>query len=147
MEKKTREELAEELHMNVKTMRESRRYVENLEIIAGNLGDDAEKFEKILDKLSRNKKEKLSNSQIAAIAKLLPDMQRTICEKIVQRPQNAKTIVNTYLDTNVRTTIEIPASVNDWLSDCASVYGMSKGKYIAKMLTNLYERENEENGE
>lgn len=147
MEKKTREELAKELHMNVKTMRESRRYVENLEIIAGNLGDDAEKFEKILDKLSRNKKEKLSNSQIAAIAKLLPDMQRTICEKIVQHPQNAKTIVNTYLDTNVRTTIEIPASVNDWLSDCASVYGMSKGKYIAKMLTNLYERENEENGE
>ena len=38
MEKKTRKQLAEELHMNVKTMRESRRYVENLEIIAGNLG-------------------------------------------------------------------------------------------------------------
>lgn len=147
MEKKTRKELAEELHMNVKTMRESRRYVENLATIAGNLGDNAEKFEEILDKLSRNKKEKLSNSQVAAIARLLPDMQRTICEKIIEHPQNAKTIVNNWLDTSVRTTIEIPASVNDWLSDCAAVYGMSKGKYIAKMLTNLYERENGENGE
>lgn len=147
MEKKKRKELAEDLHMNVKTMRENRRYAENLEIIAGNLGDDAEKFEEILDKLSRNKKEKLSNSQVAAIARLLPEMQRTICEKIIQHPQNAKTIVNNYLDTNVRTTIEIPASVNDWLSDGAAVYGMSKGKYIAKMLTNLYERENGENGE
>lgn len=56
MEKKTRKELAEDLHMNVKTMRENRRYVENLEIIAGNLRDDAEKFEEILDKLSRNKR-------------------------------------------------------------------------------------------
>lgn len=91
MEKKTRKQLAEELHMNVKTMRESRRYVENLEIIAGNLGEDAEKFEEILDKLSKNKKGKLSNSQVAAIARLLPDMQRTICEKIIQHPQNAKT--------------------------------------------------------
>lgn len=146
MEKKTRKQIAEELNVNVKTLRSYVNYAENLRIIAENLGDNAEKFEETIDKISRNKKERLSNSQIDTLAKLPAELQISICERIIRFPHNAKRIVNNRLDTNVRTTIEIPASVNDWLSDCASVYGMSKGKYIAKMLTNLYERENEEDG-
>lgn len=141
---KTKKQLAEDLHMNVKTMREKKRYSENLEIIKCNIGEDGKKFEEIIENLSRNKKEKISNGQIAMLAELPLEVQRQICKKIVEHPENAKRIVNNWLNSMIKTTVQIPALVNEWLGEQAVENGLSKGKYIAAMLIDLYKRENEE---
>lgn len=142
--KKTKKEIAEDLHMNLKTMRAKAKYVDDLEMICQNLGDDGKKFEEILEHLERNKKRKISNAQLATLARLPPELQKDICKKIIAHPQNAKKVINTWIDTPIKTTIEIPASVNEWLVDQAERYGLSKGKYIAAMLINLYNKENRE---
>ncbi len=56
-EKKTRQQLANELEINVKTMRNAIRYTHNIESIERNIGEErAKKFDDIVKRLHRNKK-------------------------------------------------------------------------------------------
>lgn len=145
-EKKTRQQLADELNINVKTMRNAIKYTRNIESIEKNIGDErAKKFADIIKKLNRNKKEKISDEQIRQLSRLSPEEQIRIVDLIIGHPQNAKRIINNaipYCQTKI--TITLPFFVNDWLDDFAYDVDMSKGKYIENLLIGLFENAHKE---
>ena len=129
-EKKTRQELADELNINVKTMRNAIRYTRNIESIEKNIGEEkAKKFADIIKKLNRNKKEKVSDEQIRQLSRVSPEEQIRIVDLIIGHPQNAKRIINNaipYCQTKI--TVKLPSFVSDWLDSSACDFGMSKGR-------------------
>lgn len=145
-EKKTRQQLADELNINVKTMRNAIRYTRNIESIEKNIGDErAKKLADIVKKLNRNKKEKISDEQIMQLSMVSPQEQIRIVDLIIGHPQNAKRIINNaipYCQTKI--TVTLPSFVSDWLDNSAYDLGMSKGKYIEKLLIGLFENEHRE---
>lgn len=145
-EKKTRQQLADELNINVKTMRNAIRYTRNIESIEKNIGDErAKKFADIVEKLNRNKKEKISDEQIMQLSMVSPQEQIRIVDLIIGHPQNAKRIINNaipYCQTKI--TVTLPSFVSDWLDSSAYDFGMSKGKYIEKLLIGLFENAHKE---
>lgn len=145
-EKKTRQQLADELNINVKTMRNAIKYTRNIESIEKNIGDErAKKFADIIKKLNRNKKEKISDEQIRQLSRLSPEEQIRIVDLIIGHPQNAKRIINNaipYCQTKI--TITLPSFVSDWLDDFAYDVDMSKGKYIENLLIGLFENAHKE---
>lgn len=145
-EKKTRQQLADELNINVKTMRNAIKYTRNIESIEKNIGDErAKKFADIIKKLNRNKKEKISDEQIRQLSRVSPEEQIRIVDLIIGHPQNAKRIINNaipYCQTKI--TITLPSFVSDWLDDFAYDVDMSKGKYIENLLIGLFENAHKE---
>lgn len=146
-EKKTRQQLADELNINVKTMRNAIRYTQNIENIEQNIGDDkAEKFNEIIKKLNRNKKDKISAEQIFHLSNVSPEEQIRIVDRIIGHPQNAKRIINNAIPyCRTKITVTLPSFVSDWFEDAAYDVGLSKGRYIEKLLIGLYENENKDN--
>jgi len=70
-EKKTKQELADYIGINVKTMRNSCRYAENITKIEKNIGEErAKKFNKVIKSLHKNKKEKISDEQIRQLSRV-----------------------------------------------------------------------------
>lgn len=140
-ERKTRQQLADELNINVKTMRNAIRYTNNIESIGGNIGEErAKKFADIVKKLHRNKKEKVSDEQITQLSMVSPEEQIRIVDLIIGHPQNAKQIINNAIPyCRTKITVTLPSFVNEWLDSAASDVGMSKGKYIEKLLIGLCE--------
>lgn len=140
-ERKTRQQLADELNINVKTMRNSIRYVQNIESIEKNIGEErAEKFADIMKKLNRNKKEKVSDEQIRQLSMVSSKEQIRIVDLIIGHPHNAKRIINNaipYCKTKI--TVALPSYISDWFEGEASDYDLPKGKYIEKLLIGLYE--------
>lgn len=145
-EKKTRQQLADELDINVKTMRNYIRHVNYLEIIEKNIGQErAEKFNEILSKLDKNKKEKISEEQIFQLSNVSPEEQIRIVDRIIGHPRNAKRIINNVIPyCRIKTTVTLPSFISDWLEDAARDVGLSKGRYIEKLLIGLYENENKD---
>lgn len=138
-DKKTKQELAEELNVNVKTMRNSVRYIEHLDNIEKNIGkEQAEKFNDILDKLYKNKKKKVSDEQIMQLSRTSPTEQNRIVNLIIRYPQNAKQIINNALPLcKTKITVTLPAFINEWY-DCKAISaGISKSKYIETLLINF----------
>lgn len=73
-DKKTKQQLAEELNINVKTMRNAGRYIEYIENIEKNIGEEkAEKLNDIIYNLQKNKKENVSYEQIKQLSMALPE--------------------------------------------------------------------------
>lgn len=146
-EKKTRQQLADELNVNVKTMRNSIRFVNNLEIIEKNIGQEkADKLNEIINKLNRNKKEKISDEQIFQLSNVSPEEQIRIVNLIIGHPQNAKRIINNAIPyCRTKITVTLPSFVSDWFEGAACDVGLSKGRYIEKLLIGLYENENKDN--
>lgn len=146
-EKKTRQQLADELNINVKTMRKAIRYTQNIENIEQNIGDDkAEKFNEIIKKLNRNKKDKISDEQICHLSNVSPEEQIRIVDLIIGHPQNAKRIINNAIPyCRTKITVTLPSFVSDWFEGAACDVGLSKGRYIEKLLIGLYENENKDN--
>lgn len=140
-ERKTRQQLADELNINVKTMRNAVRYVQNIESIEKIIGKErAEKFADIMSNLNRNKKENISDEQIKQLSLVSPKEQIRIVDLIIKHPHNAKRIINNaipYCKTKI--TVTLPSFVSDWLDGKASDIDLSKGKYIEKLLIGLYE--------
>jgi len=90
-EKKTKKELADYIGINVKTMRNSCRYAENIKVIEDNIGvERAKKFDDVIKSLHKNKKEKISDEQIRQLSKVSPQEQIRIVDLIIGHPQNAK---------------------------------------------------------
>lgn len=143
-EKKTRQQLADELNINVKTMRNSIRLVHNIESIEKNIGEKrAKKFNEIIKKLNRNKKEKISDEQILQLSKVSPEEQIRIVDLIIGHPQNAKRIINNAIPyCRTKITVTLPYFVSDWLEGAAYDVELTKGRYIEKILIGLYEKEN-----
>lgn len=143
-EKKTRQQLADELNINVKTMRNAIRFTQNVESIERNIGDErAEKFNEIIKRLNRNKKEKISDEQILQLSKVSPEEQIRIVDRIIGHPQNAKRIINNAIPyCRTKTTVTLPSFISDWLEGAACDVGLSKGRYIEKLLIGLYENKN-----
>lgn len=145
-EKKTRQQLADELNINVKTMRNAIRYTRNIESIEKNIGvERAKKFAGIVKELHRNKKERVSDEQIRQLSRVSPEEQIRIVDLIIRHPQNAKRIINNaipYCKTQI--TVTLPSFISDWFDSAACDAGMSKGKYIEKLLIGLYKSEHEE---
>lgn len=141
--KKTRQQLADELEINVKTMRNAIRYTHNIEKIEENIGEERSiKFSDIMKKLYRNKKERVSDEQIRQLSMVSPKEQIRIVDLIIGHPQNAKRIINNaipYCKTKI--TVTLPSFVSDWFDSAACDAGMSKGKYIEKLLIGLYEND------
>ena len=131
-EKKTKQELADYIGINVKTMRNSCRYADNIKVIEDNIGvERAKKFDGVIKSLRKNKKEKISDEQIR---------QLRMVDLIIGHPQNAKRIINNaipYCKTQI--TVTFPSFISDWYDGAAYDVGMSKGKYIEKLLIGLYE--------
>lgn len=131
-EKKTKQQLADFIGINVKTMRNSCRYAENIKIIEENIGvERAKKFDDIVSSLEKNKKEKISDEQIRQLSRVSPQEQIRIVDLIIGHPQNAKRIINNaipYCQTKIKVTL--PSFISDWLDGSAYDFGMSKGKYI-----------------
>lgn len=148
-EKKTRQQLADYIGINVKTMRNSCRYVDNITRIEKNIGEErAKKFDDVIKSLHKNKKEKISDEQIRQLSKVSPQEQIRIVDLIIGHPQNAKRIINNaipYCSTKI--TVTLPSFISDWLDSAAYDVGMSKGKYIEKLLTGLYENEHREDSD
>lgn len=146
-EKKTRQQLADELNVNVKTMRNAIRYTQNIENIEQNIGDDkAEKFNEIIKKLNRNKKDKISDEQICHLSNVSPEEQIRIVDLIIGHTQNAKRIINNAIPyCRTKITVTLPSFVSDWFEGAACDVGLSKGRYIEKLLIGLYENENKDN--
>lgn len=140
-EKKTRQQLADELNINVKTMRNAIRYTRNIESIEKNIGEErAEKFADVVKNLHRNKKEKVSDEQIMQLSRVSPEEQIRIVDLIIGHPQNAKQIINNAIPyCRTKVTVTLPSSVSEWLDSAASDVGMSKGKYIEKLLIEFCE--------
>ena len=145
--KKTRQQLADELNINVKTMRNSIRFVNNLEIIEKNIGQEkADKLNEIMNKLNRNKKEKISDEQIFQLSNLSPEEQIKIVDRIIGHPKIAKRIINNAIPyCRTKITVTLPSFVSEWLEGAALDVGLSKGRYIEKLLIGLYENENKDN--
>lgn len=135
-DKKTKQELAEELNINVKTMRNYVRYAQYLENIEKNIGkEQAEKFNDILDKLYKNKKENISNEQVMQLSKIPPTEQKRVVNLIIKNPQNAKQIINNELPLcKTKITVTLPAFINEWYGYKAMYAGISKSKYIEELL-------------
>ena len=145
-EKKTRQQLADELNINVKTMRNAIRYTRNIESIGRNIGEGkAKEFADVIKRLNRNKKEKISDEQIMLLSMVSAEEQIRIVDLIIGHPQNAKRIINNaipYCQTKI--TVTLPSFISDWYDSAACDVGMSKGKYIEKLLIGLYENEHKE---
>ncbi len=139
--KKTKQELADYIGINVKTMRNSCRYADNIKVIEDNIGvERAKKFDDVIRSLQKNKKEKISDEQIRQLSKVSPQEQVRIVDLIIGHPQNAKRIINNaipYCKTQI--TVTLPSFISDWYDGAAYDVGMSKGKYIEKLLIGLYE--------
>jgi len=142
-EKKTRQQLANELEINVKTMRNAIRYTHNIESIEKNIGEDrSKKFDDVIRSIHKNKKEKISDEQIRQLSMVSPQEQIRIVDLIIGHPQNAKRIINNaipYCKTKI--TVTLPSFISDWLEVAAWDVGLSKGKYIEKLLIGLYEND------
>ncbi len=140
-EKKTRQQIADELEINVYQV------TNNIESIKRNIGEErAKKFEDIVKKLHRNKKEKVSDEQIMQLSMVSPEEQIRIADLIIKHPQNAKSTINNAIPyCRTKITVTLPSFVNDWLDSSACDFGLSKGKYIEKLLIGLYENEQKEN--
>lgn len=140
-EKKTRQQLADELNINVKTMRNAIRYTRNVESIEKNIGEErAKKFNDVINNLHRNKKEKISDEQIMQLSIVSPQEQIRIVDLIIGHPQNAKQIINNAIPyCRTKITVTLPSFVSEWLDSAASDVGMSKGKYMEKLLIGLCE--------
>ncbi len=140
-EKKTKQELADYIGINVKTMRNSCRYADNIKVIEDNIGvERAKKFDGVIKSLRKNKKEKISDEQIRQLSKVSLQEQIRIVDLIIGHPQNAKRIINNaipYCKTQI--TVTLPSFISDWYDGAAYDVGMSKGKYIEKLLIGLYE--------
>ena len=73
--KKTRKQLAGDLKISVKTMRESIRYTENMERIEANIGAErAKQFNDIVAALQSNKKERINTNKNRCFMCLVKDM-------------------------------------------------------------------------
>lgn len=140
-EKKTRQQLANELNINVKTMRNAIRYTRNVESIEKNIGEErAKKFDDVINNLHRNKKEKVSDEQIMQLSRVSPEEQIRIVDLIIGHPQNAKQIINNAIPyCRTKITVTLPSFVSEWLDSAACDVGMSKGKYIERLLIGLCE--------
>ena len=140
-ERKTKQELADYIGINVKTMRNSCRYVDNITKIEKNIGEErSKKFNGVIESLHKNKKEKISDEQIRQLSRVSPQEQIRIVDLIIGHPQNAKRIINNaipYCQTKI--TVTLPSFVSDWYDSAACGVDMSKGKYIEKLLIGLYE--------
>lgn len=145
-EKKTRQQLADELNINVKTMRNAIRYTRNVESIEKNIGEvRAKEFTDVVKRLNRNKKEKISDEQIMQLSRVSPEEQIRIVDLIIGHPQNAKRIINNAIPfCRTKITVTLPSFISDWLDSSAYDFGMSKGKYIEKLLIGLYENEHKD---
>lgn len=145
-ERKTRQQLADELNINVKTMRNAIRYARNIESIEKNIGEErAKEFADVVKKLHRNKKERISDEQIRQLSRVPPQEQIRIVDLIIGHPQNAKRIINNaipYCKTQI--TVTLPSFISDWYDSAACDVEMSKGKYIEKLLIGLYKSKYEE---
>ena len=140
-ERKTRQQLADELNINVKTMRNAIRYTNDIESIEANIGKErAEKFAEIMKKLNRNKKENVSDEQIRQLSMVSPKEQIRIVDLIIGHPHNAKRIINNAIPyCRTKITVTLPSYISDWLDGEAYNCDLSKGKYIEKLLIGLYE--------
>ena len=132
-DKKTKQQLAEELNINVKTMRNAGRYIENIE---KNIGEEkAEKLNDIIYNLQKNKKENVSYEQIKQLSMALPEEQIRIVDLIIRVPQNAKQIINNALPLcRTKITVTLPSFINEWYDYKAMHSGVSKSKYIEQLL-------------
>lgn len=84
-ERKTRQQLADELNINVKTMRNAIRYTRNIESIEKNIGEKrAKEFADVVKKLHRNKKERISDEQIMQLSRVSPEEQIRIVDLIIR---------------------------------------------------------------
>ncbi len=108
-EMKTKKELAADLQINAKTMRNACRYVEYCKVIENNIGKEkAEIFEEIVHHLELNKKEKISAEQIYQLSKVSAQEQNRIIDIIIKHPQNSKRIINNAIPyCKVRTTVTL----------------------------------------
>lgn len=140
-EKKTNQELADFIGINVKTMRNSCRYADNIKVIEDNIGvERAKKFDDVVRSLQKNKKEKISDEQIRQLSRVSPQEQVRIVDLIIGHPQNAKRIINNAIPyCQIKITVTLPSFVSDWYDNAACDVDMSKGKYIEKLLIGLYE--------
>lgn len=142
-EKKTKQELADYIGINVKTMRNSCRYADNIARIEKNIGEErSKKFDDVIRSLHKNKKEKISDEQIRQLSRVSAEEQARKVDLIIGHPQNAKRIINNaipYCKTQI--TVTLPSFVSDWFDGAACDAGMSKGKYIEKLLIGLYEND------
>ena len=140
-EKKTKQQLADYIGINVKTMRNSCRYADNIARIEKNIGvERSKKFDDVVRSLQKNKREKISDEQIRQLSRVSPQEQIRIVDLIIGHPQNAKRIINNaipYCQTKI--TVTLPSFVSEWLDSAACDVGMSKGKYIERLLIGLYE--------
>ena len=135
-DKKTKQQLAEELNINVKTMRNAGRYIEFIENIEKNIGEEkAEKLNDIIYNLQKNKKENVSYEQIKQLSMALPEEQIRIVDLIIRVPQNAKQIINNALPLcRTKITVTLPSFINEWYDYKAMHSGVSKSKYIEQLL-------------
>ena len=135
-DKKTKQQLAEELNINVKTMRNAGRDIEYIENIEKNIGEEkAEKLNDIIYNLQKNKKENVSYEQIKQLSMALPEEQIRIVDLIIRVPQNAKQIINNALPLcRTKITVTLPSFINEWYDYKAMHSGVSKSKYIEQLL-------------
>lgn len=138
-DKKTKQQLAEELNINVKTMRNAGRYIEYIENIEKNIGEEkAEKLNDIIYNLQKNKKENVSYEQIKQLSMALPEEQIRIVDLIIRVPQNAKQIINNALPLcRTKITVTLPSFINEWYDYKAMHSGVSKSKYIEQLLISV----------
>lgn len=122
-------------------MRNAIRYTRNIESIEKNIGEEkAKKFADVVKNLHRNKKEKVSDEQILQLSRVSPEEQIRIVDLIIGHPQNAKQIINNAIPyCRTKVTVTLPSFVSEWLDNAACDVGMSKGKYIEKLLIGLCE--------
>jgi uncharacterized membrane-anchored protein YjiN (DUF445 family) len=139
--KKTRQQLASELNISVKTMRNACRYTENIEMIERNIGEErAKKFNDVLKSLYKNKKERISDEQIKQLSRVSKEEQIRIVDLIINHPQNAKQIIyNAIPYCTIKTTITLPQYISEWYDGEAGENDISKNQYIAKLLIKIYE--------
>lgn len=89
-----------------------------------------------------NKKEKISDEQIRQLSRVSPEEQIRIVDLNIGHPQNAKRIINNAIPCcQTKITVTLPSFVSEWFDSAACDVGMSKGKYIEKLLIGLYEND------
>ncbi|NMM64377.1 hypothetical protein HBE96_17290 [Clostridium sp. P21] len=132
---KEKQSLARSLGMSEKTFREWRKFSHNILEFQKNIGDElANKFNRSVDSIEKNKKIMLSYKELGKVVTLPLDKQIEIAKKFIENPQNMRELWKEYFPIKTKITIEVNEITNKLIEKQAKEKGLSKSDYSSQLV-------------
>lgn len=132
----TRKQLAEEIGLSEKTMREYIALARATKAIEELIPEeDVEPLQAVWATVGKDRKKGLSMQQVIALSHESPAIITETVKEILQSPNDCKEVVRRKLSqSEVKTMVILPSLTNDYYTRKAKEAGMSKGQYMALIL-------------